>query len=211
MLRRQYQDIDLVTTGKGGRRTLQLLESLEYSPNERFNAMNAGSRALLYDLDHRRQIDVFIGDFRMCHNINLTSRLDAESRTIPLAELLLTKLQVVKLNRKDLVDIAALLYEHDVGEQDKETVNAGYIARLLASDWGLWRTSRGTVETVQERLADLELDADDELLVRNRLDRLWQRVESQPKSLRWRSRARIGDRARWYEEPEEVGRDQAEQ
>jgi hypothetical protein len=206
-LRREYKDIDLVTTSKGGRRTLRLLTELGYSPNERFNTMNAGRRAVVYDLEHERQLDVFIGEFRMCHRIDLSSRLELDATTVPLAELLLTKLQIVQLNRKDLVDIAALLREHDVGDGDDDTVNAAYVAKLLAGDWGLWRTSRGNVETARERLGDLGLDPADDRVVRERLDRLWQRVEAEPKTLRWRSRARLGERSRWYEEPEEVDHD----
>ena len=72
---------------------------------------------------------------------------------MPLAELLLTKLQVVRTNRKDVIDICAILLDHDVGETDGETVNAAYIASLLAGDWGLWRTSRGTIETTRARAA----------------------------------------------------------
>jgi hypothetical protein len=206
-LARDYQDIDLVTTSKGGKRTLKLLAELGYTGNDRFNAINAGHRAVVYDMAHGRQVDVFIGEFEMCHKLDLASRLGVDTQTVPLAELLLTKLQVVRLNRKDLVDIVTLLYEHDVGDHDDDTINAALIARLLSSDWGLWRTSRGTIETAQARLADLKLDPAGEQRVRERLERLWRYIEDEPKSLRWRSRARIGDRARWYEEPEEIDHD----
>ena len=209
-LQRPYQDIDLVTTHKAKDKTLKLLAGLGYKPNDRFNSLNA-HRAVVYDLEHERQVDIFIGEFRMCHKIDLASRLEADSPTIPLAELLLTKLQIVMLNRKDLVDIAAVLYEHEIGEDDHETVNAARIAELLASDWGLWRTSRGTVETSQAHITDLQLDAAGEERVRGRIQRLWQRVDEQPKSFRWRSRARLGERTRWYDEPEEVDHDRTGQ
>lgn len=208
-LERPYQDIDLVTTGKASRRTIKLLQDLGYTPNERFNAVNAGRRAVVYDLQHQRQVDVFIGEFRMCHTIDLSSRLHIDSPTVPLAELLLTKLQIVELNRKDLVDIAALLYGHDVSDQDGDTINGERIAQLLSGDWGLWRTSRGSVETAEAHLAELGLDGGDEGRIRERLDKLWKMVEAAPKSLRWRSRARIGDRSRWYEQPEEVDHDRS--
>jgi Uncharacterised nucleotidyltransferase len=209
-LERPYQDIDLVTSVKAGRKTVKLLEELGYAPNDRFNALNSG-RAVVYDLEHQRQVDVFIGEFRMCHTIDLASRLEVDNPTIPLAELLLTKLQIVSLNRKDLVDIAAILYGHDIGDHDDDIVNGAYIAHLLASDWGLWRTSRGTVETTQARLGDLGLDAAGERLLGDRLGRLWRAVDEEPKTFRWRSRARLGERARWYEEPEEVDHDRTGQ
>jgi hypothetical protein len=203
-LRREYQDIDLVTTGKGAKATLELLESLGYTPNDRFNAMNAGRRALVYDLPHQRQVDVFVEEFRMCHRIPLGDRMLEDRPSIPLAELLLTKLQVVQLNRKDLVDIAAILCEHEVGDGDEETINAARVAKVLAADWGLWRTSRGTVETVRGHLPELGLDAQLTATIDARLEAIWSRVEAEPKSLRWKARARVGERTSWYEMPEEI-------
>jgi hypothetical protein len=209
VLQRAYQDIDLVTTGKGGRAAVKLLTDLGYTPNERFNAMNAGRRAVVYDVKRERQIDVFIGTFEMCHKLDIAGRLDVDNPTIPLAELLLTKLQIVQLNRKDLVDIAAILYGHEVSDGDSDMVNGAFIARTLSGDWGLWRTTRGTIESAQQHLADLELDPADERRVRDRLTRLWEMADSAPKSLRWRSRAKIGERTRWYEEPEEIAHDRS--
>jgi hypothetical protein len=206
-LERTYADIDLVTTGKGSRRAVKFLAQLGYTPNDRFNALNAGRRAVVYDLQHQRQVDVFIGEFHMCHKIDLAGRLDVDRPTVPLAELLLTKLQIVQLNRKDLIDIAAMLYDHQVTDSDDDAVNGAYIAKVLSGDWGLWRTTRGTIESTQAHLADLGLDPAGERAVRGRLEQLWAMIEAAPKSLKWRSRARIGDRARWYEEPEEVDHD----
>ncbi len=203
-LARPYRDIDLVTTRKQGKTSVQLLKELGYAPNDRFNAMNGATRLVFYDLEHERQVDVFVGTFSMCHELPIAARLDLDERTVPLAELLLTKLQIVLLNEKDLLDIWAILFAHDVAEHDDDAVNAGYIAGLLAGDWGLWRTSRQTVETARERLAQSPLGEDDRALVDGRLARLWERVEAEPKGLRWRSRARIGDRTKWYEEPEEI-------
>ena len=40
--------------------------------------------------------------------------------------------------------------------------------------------------------------------VSERLDELWARIDAQPKSLKWKLRARVGDRLSWYELPEEV-------
>jgi hypothetical protein len=203
-LARPYRDIDLVTTRKHGRAAAQLLRELGYQPNERFNAMNGSTRLVFYDLEHERQVDVFVGEFRMCHAIPIADRLHLDRETVPLAELLLTKLQIVHLNEKDLRDIWAVLHEHDVADHDDDAVNSGHVARLLASDWGLWRTSRQTVESARERLAATPLAEADRALVDERLASLWERVEGEPKGLRWRSRARLGERSQWYEEPEEI-------
>jgi hypothetical protein len=204
-LRRTYRDIDLVAAKKDGRRTLKMLEAAGYVPNERFNAMNGGRRLVVYDMQNGRQLDVFVGEFTMCHRIPIAQRLNVDPTTLPLAELLLTKLQVVHTNPKDVLDICAILLDHDVGDEDDNMVNANYVASLLAGDWGLWRTSRGTIETTHARLAEIELGPDERDIIDRRLTALWERVEQQPKSLRWRSRAKIGERTRWYEEPEEIG------
>jgi hypothetical protein len=203
-LARPYRDIDFVTVRKGGRPAARLFTDLGYLANERFNAMNGATRLVFYEDEHNRQIDVFVGEFRMCHLIPIADRLHLEPETVPLAELLLTKLQIVHLNEKDLRDIWALLYAHDVSEHDDDAINAAFVARALAADWGLWRTSRQTVETARARLETAALDDEGRALLRSRLERLWDRVEAEPKGLRWKSRARIGDRTKWYDEPEEI-------
>ena len=206
-LRREYPDLDFVTARSGGGPAGELLESLGYEPNRRFNAVNGSRRLIFYDRVNERHVDVFVGRFEMCHRIPLEERLDADSPTIPLADLLLTKLQVIKLNHKDAIDVTAILLHHDVGPEDDETVNQDYIAGLLAKDWGLWRTTRGNVEAVGQLLATLDVPDADKRVVAGRLERLWAHVESTPKSRRWRARARVGDRVQWYEEPEEIAHD----
>jgi hypothetical protein len=166
--------------------------------------MNGATRLVFYDREHGRQLDVFVGEFRMCHEIPIADRLHLEPETVPLAELLLTKLQIVHLNEKDLQDIWAIMHGHDVAEHDEDSVNAAHVARVLAADWGLWRTSRQTVETARDRLQAASLGEEDRSLLDARLDRLWERVEAEPKGLRWRSRAKLGERSKWYEEPEEI-------
>jgi hypothetical protein len=203
-LRRTYRDIDLVTKRRGDREALKLLVDAGYVSNERFNSLvGVHNRLVVYDMLNGRQIDVFVGEFKMCHAIPL-ERLDVDSPTVPLAELLLTKLQIVRLNEKDVKDIAAILLEHPVDSGDDETINASRVAELLSSDWGLWRTSRGSIEFVHAGLDEIGLSPAERDLIRERLDTLWERVEREPKSLKFRTRARVGDRTRWYEEPDEV-------
>jgi hypothetical protein len=203
-LARSYADIDLVSGRKAGRDTSRLLEEAGYEPNERFNTLNGSTRLVYYDRDNGRRVDVFVGEFRMCHVVPLAGRLQIDPQTVPLAELLLTKLQIVQLNEKDLKDIWALVLAHDVADHDDDAINAEIVARVLAGDWGFWRTSRESVDVARDRLPSSGLGPDDQAAVSDRLERLWIRVEREPKSLRWRSRAKLGERTRWYEEPEEI-------
>ena len=204
-LAREYKDIDLVTLKGKGKDVIALLRELGYEPKERFNAMNGHERLLFHDLANRRQLDVFVGAFRMCHEIPVTQRIALDPIAVPLAELLLTKLQVVQLNEKDQRDIIALLYDHDVAESDGETVNGAEVGRLCADDWGLWRTSRGTLERVRAGMGSYDLPEGGRERVLGRIDLLEAAIERAPKSRSWRMRDRIGDRKQWYVDPEEVG------
>jgi hypothetical protein len=175
-----------------------------YQPQEQFNAMNSHERLLFHDLGNGRQLDVFVGAFRMCHQIPITDRITLDPMTLPLAELLLTKLQIVNLNEKDLRDIVAILHHHEIADHDGDTINATRVAQLCSEDWGLWRTCKLNVGRVREGLAHYDMADHERLAVEERLDRLWERIEAEPKSRGWRLRDRIGDRKRWYDEPEEV-------
>jgi hypothetical protein len=203
-LAREYNDIDLITTKREGARVADFLTRMGYEPDPEFNALNGHRRLLFYDTDHGRQLDVFVGSFEMCHALPLTDRLDAHATAIPLAELLLTKFQVAELNEKDEIDLVTMLLHHDVSDSDEQTINAARVAALCAADWGLWRTTKMNVERLRDRLDELVADPEERRVVADRLNRLWQRIEEQPKSRRWKMRNRVGDKVRWYEQPEEV-------
>ena len=203
-LRREYHDIDLVSQKGQSKLVSDFMQTMGYVANVRFNTVQGHRRLMFAETSHGHQVDVFVGSFEMCHVLPIAARLEMDAYTIPLAELLLTKLQIVQLNEKDRRDIIALLVDHDVGDSDDGSINARYVAQLCADDWGLWRTSRMNIERVRMAIDQYDLAATRRSLVDTRLDALWQRIEAEPKSLRWRLRGQLGDRLRWYEEPEEV-------
>jgi hypothetical protein len=202
---REYKDIDLVTLKGKSKAVTELMTLLGYEPDKEFNATNGHRRLLFYDPPHGRQVDVFVGTFEMCHDIPITERITLATHAIPLAELLLTKMQIVELNSKDETDIVTMLYHHDIADDDVERINADRVAELCASDWGLWRTTKMNVERVRASLATSGLDEAGQQMVLDRLSRLWERIEAEPKSAKWKLRNKVGDKKRWYEEPEEVG------
>jgi hypothetical protein len=200
---RAYADLDFVTAKRAAAPVTTLLRGEGYVPHVAFNALHGGERLLFFDEENDRQVDVFVGAFAMCHRIPLDARLEVDRVSIPLAELLLTKLQVIQLNEKDVRDTLALLHDHPVGDSDGETLNAGRVAALCAADWGLWRTITENLRACRA-FAD-GYDVPDRALLDERLDVLLDRIEAEPKPRAWRLRAKIGDRKRWYELPEEVG------
>ena len=199
-LTREYKDLDFATSKKSSGDLQKLLREMGYEPHVGFNAMNGKERLLFYDNANGRQVDVFVSSFRMCHEIPLEKRLPIDQDTVPLAELLLTKLQIIELNEKDVRDTVALLLEHDVTDDDAG-VNAAHVADLCADDWGLWRTITHNLATLRDRLDAYDVDRD---AVSNRVSAILERIEAAPKSRGWRMRAKIGERKRWYELPEEV-------
>jgi len=205
LLPREYNDIDFVTAAGRGPEVVRAFDELGYAGDQRFNGLNGHRRLLFYDIENERRVDVFVAKFEMCHAIPLAKRLTLSAHTIPLADLLLTKLQIFALNEKDQRDIVNLLHAHTLADRDADGINAQYVAKLLAADWGLWRTSTLNVERVRGGLARYGLAPEQEEVVRTRLDDLRARIDDEPKSTKWKVRARVGERVKWYEEPEEVG------
>jgi hypothetical protein len=202
-LRRKYGDLDYAIAKKDRKAVIDLFKELGYEANERFNLMNGDRRLYFYDADHGRQVDVFIDVFRMSHAIDLRGRLDHDHPAVSPSDLLLSKLQIYEVNRKDLIDIAALMLDHAIETGDAEdAIEAAYIARVAAEDWGFYRTLQVNFERLRGVLEELE-EIDREL-VNARLDALWKHIEDAPKPWRWRIRAQVGDRVRWYELPEET-------
>ena len=201
---REIRDIDVVT-GKGeGRRAGEFLETQGYVPNRTFNAMHGARRMLFYDEPNSRQLDVFVNTFEMCHVLPVGEHLDRDPVTVPLADLLLTKLQIVKLNAKDRSDAYALLLEHELGSGDVESIDAARIADLGARDWGLYHTLELNLERLRDGLPESGLGDADQRVIEARVTGIAAALDSAPKSVKWKARARVGERVRWYEEPDEV-------
>ena len=201
-LKRKYGDLDYAMSKRDRKAALEFFPELGYEANERFNLMQGDRRLYFFDSQNNRQVDVFIDVFRMSHVIDLRGRLDHDGPCASPSDLLLSKLQIYEMNRKDLVDLVALLLDHPIeaGWGD-EVIDAGYVARVAAGDWGMYRTLQVNTEKLRATLPELDVDRQ---LVSSRLDELWKAVEAQSKPLKWKLRAQVGDRIQWYELPEEV-------
>jgi hypothetical protein len=202
---REIRDIDVVT-GKGdGRRAGAFIEAQGYVANRTFNAMHGARRLLFYDEANSRQLDVFVNTFEMCHVLPIGDQLEQGTLSVPLADLLLTKLQIVTLNAKDRNDAYAVLLEHELGAGDPERIDAARIAELCVRDWGLYRTLQINYDRLLAGLPGSGLGEVDQRVIAGRIEAISAATESAPKSVKWKARARVGDRVRWYEEPDEVG------
>jgi hypothetical protein len=203
-LQRAIEDIDLAAPQGHGRGVSEFLSQQGYVPNETFNALHGAHRMVFEDTTHGRHIDLFIGRFQMCHELRFDDRLPIDRLTLPLAELAMTKLQIVNLTAKDVSDLYALLLSYEVTDHDRDAVNGEQIAALCARDWGTYRTFQGNLERLRTLIAEYALNEEQRQTLRIRIGEVEQRMQRAPKSAKWRMRARVGDRVRWYADPEEV-------
>jgi hypothetical protein len=200
-LARPYADVDMVGRSGDGARIAELLTGLGYEPDEAFNALHGATRLFFWDHHNERQLDVFLDRVEMCHRIDLRARLDGDELTIPLADVLLMKLQIVETNHKDYLDVIALLTDHDFTSDD-HGLNLPYLADLTGADWGLWRTLTMVAERTAETARSLPgFDRADR--VEEQVATFVRALDDHPKTRGWRLRARVGERKRWYELPEE--------
>lgn len=202
---RVYRDIDLAGYAKDAREVQALMRRLGYVEDREVFVLSEGGRAIFESPASGLHVDVFFERLDFCHVIRLNGRLEADALTLPLAELLLGKMQIVKVNEKDILDAIVLLLEHELGEGDADLMNIGRIARLCAEDWGLWRTTTMNLEKVR-RLAEGHpgLEPEQRARLAAQVDAILKRIEAEPKPLAWRMRARIGERIKWYKDVEEV-------
>ena len=207
-LLREISDIDFMALSSEKDSVLDFLLRMGYQfDRRRVMIMRYLNRYILDDPDNRRVADIFFDRLEMCHTIDFRQRLSVDYPTISLADLLLEKLQIVKITEKDVKDCMVLLREHDVSASDQESINTVYISDLLSKDWGFYYTSKLNLTRIAESLKQYEVLQDsDRADIASKIRLLEEEIEKAPKSMGWKMRAKIGPRQQWYREVEEVER-----
>ena len=203
---RAYTDIDFAAYSRQTKQITEMMTSLGYKDNREVFIVSEGERAIFDKPETGLHVDVFYEKLDFCHAIYWKDRLEADSPTIPLAELLLEKMQIVQINEKDVIDTIMLLLEHPLGDNDNETINIKRVAMLCASDWGLWRTTSMNLDKVRQLAQGYsQLNDEQKAKVESQVKAALTRMEQEPKSMGWKLRARVGDRVKWYKDVDEVG------
>ena len=205
---REFGDLDFVVAKKQRREFESFMPEAGYSPDKQFNVLNGAERQIYSDNKTGMKVDIFVGDFEMCHKIPLEDRLKFDPVTIPLAELFLSKAQIFELNRKDALDITSILFNNETGNDDVEKINLKVMSQLCSQDWGLYKTTSINLGRVEELMKqeDLVLSQDERNLVLIRVREIKRAFEEMPKPIAWQLRDRVGTRVKWYIEVEEVDR-----
>ncbi|WP_435183749.1 hypothetical protein [Halobellus sp. EA9] len=199
--KRGYRDVDFVATREEESAVEEMMADLGYEANERFNTMRR-FRLEYFDPVNERKADYIIDRFDFCHAWDLRERIDVDYPTVPIEDLLLSKLQIVEVSDRDVRDILAMLADHPVEPgDDTEKIDPEYIADRCGSDWGLWRTVTYSLDRVEEYVEDEDLPIDEGELA-GRIDALRTAIDDHSKSLRWKLRSIVGEHKQWYKRPE---------
>jgi hypothetical protein len=201
---RAYGDFDLAVAKKDARRAAAFLEAAGYVPEKMFNALHGAQRLNFGHPEGKWPIDVVVDEVRMSHLIDLRGRLGGAGLTLALADLLLTKLQIWETNAKDLGDVVCLLADHDVTDrEDPATIDRRRVLGACGADWGLCHTVERNLRAAADEAARRPPSGSPHD-PRRQVEDLLAAIDAAPKSLGWKARARVGERVRWYETPEEV-------
>jgi hypothetical protein len=200
-MKRDLTDIDFAGRGAQRKQVRSFLESRGFVIDQDMLVTTEGKRYFFSDPATGTGVDVFFDELFFCHPIPLRDRLVLDYPTITTADLLLEKMQIVELNPKDIKDTIVLVFEHPLGPGEREAIDVAYIAKLLADDWGFYYTVSRNLEAVRDGLREYDaVNATEASVIRQRLDELQQAIEAEPKTRRWKLRARIGPRVKWYQE-----------
>jgi len=198
--KQEFTDIDFISYRKCANALERFFTSIGYPPNRGAKLMGVvwASRHI-YDAPKGFHVDVFFDKLEFSHTLDFKGRLELDRPTIPLPDLFLEKMQIAKINEKDIKDSIVLLRAHNVGSNEKETIDAEYIARALAKEWGLYYTVTSNMNKMRELMATYEsLSEEDRNDVNSKLEALSARIEEEPKSTGWKMRARVGTKKKWY-------------
>jgi hypothetical protein len=208
---RRDQDIDFACMSKGRKGVTAYLERSGCTGDRRFNNLN-GDRQLYFTAPSGRPIDVMVDRLTMCHTLDFRPSFGRLPLTVDVIDILLSKLQIVELNEKDVRDILQVLGALPVdgspaaGAGGGPAIDTERFAKLLGADWGWWRTVTINLAKLPGLVAEQPGIAPpgppfDPVAQSQRLLEI---AQSAPKGVKWKLRANIGDRVRWYELPEEV-------
>lgn len=197
-LDRRITDIDFAASTNNREKLLDFFKQQGYVVDENALYLGGGYRYIFENPQNKKHIDIFFDKLEMCHTVVFKDRLKIDNWTISLADLLLEKMQIVEISRKDFKDTAILLLEHGIGQDDR-TINMEYIGNIMSNDWGFFHTFSMNLSKLKEALIQFDsFNEKEREIIRQRIEEILERINSAEKSLRWKARAKIGTKIRWY-------------
>jgi hypothetical protein len=201
---RPLTDLDFVAYKKDRSRIEKLLKGLNYEPSVMFNMAHGNERLLFFGHEGKLKIDVWLEVFRMAHTFSFKERLELDYPTLPLSDLLMTKLQIVELNEKDARDVVCLLIDHELSKDDvdREKINLSRLVNECSGNWGVYKTFTMNLLKIKDLASTYVNDPKAAQSAVKKIDEISNSIEAAPKTLAWKLRARVGEKKPWYESPD---------
>lgn len=211
-----FTDLDLVGYSMQTGDIKKLFHELNFKPDTLVNSLFGHKRLVYYHPEDKYHIDIFLNKLEFSHELDFgrkpgSGRLELDYPTISPTDIVLEKLQIHEINRKDLVDLISLFMVHDVQEQfGKGVVDGEYITKILSDEWGFWYDSMTNLDKVKSLVEELtregKLPVERSQTILQRIDKLLKAIADSPKTRDWEKRAKAGTSKPWYREVEEIVR-----
>src|SRR5215211_2398656 len=205
---REDQDMDFACVSPKKRDVIAFFGERGFQGDARFNTLHGDRQMYFTTADGKTSVDVVMDKLNMCHVLDFSDRIDRMPDTLDVTDLLLSKLQIVELNRKDVHDMLHVLSAFPVESGDEAgTIGLERIGQVVAPDWGWWRTATINLEKLIHFAEDEHSDLVPEATSfepGEQARKIRQFCEDVPKPVKWKIRSKVGDRVQWYQEPEEV-------
>jgi hypothetical protein len=215
-----FTDLDLIAYSKQRKEIMDFFEkTLGFKCDPYVKALFGGRRLIYYHPKNLYHVDIFFDKLEFSHDIYFGEKpgagsLELDFPTISLAHIVLEKLQIHKINWKDLVDLAVLFKAHklcgEIGEKNKECIDEEVIASILCDDWGFWYDAVNNLNKLKQILDNAvkegKINSEIANIIQTRIDKLLNYIDSKPKTKNWIKRSKIGTSKPWYREVEELER-----
>jgi len=194
-----FTDIDFVAYGKDRNGLYEFIQKRGYKTDPRFLYQFGKSRHIFFG-GRVPMVEIFYDELAMNHTVPYKNRLEVDAPTTPLGELMMQKLQVVKINEKDIKDLIVLIRAHEVGTNDAENINLKVFGFVdMFNDWGWWYTATTNLNKIKKFASEYpQLSNEDKEVVTRRVDKMLAYIEEQPKSFKWKMRSKVGTKTMWY-------------
>jgi hypothetical protein len=192
--REPFSDIDLITRKKHIEKIENLFESLGFEQNRNFKILFGYQRRIFYT-PMNITVEVYLDDLPLCQDIKISDRICLDYPTLSVTDLLLSKIQRIKLKDKDIFDILILLASCNFTGENSNRIDLEYISRLCSKSWRWWKTFKINIDTLYKSKKDFLNNQGD---ISGKLEQVEHAIDSKKKSFGWKLRNLIGEKIRWY-------------
>jgi hypothetical protein len=197
----EYTDLDYMSLGKFRKKMKDFFKEMGYEKRPTTMSSAATQRQIYFHPKGWFYVDVFFDKLLAAnHPLDFRQRLDLDSPTVTPTDLLLEKIQIVFPAEKDVKDAMLILRAHEIlSQEEKNIINAKFIAERLAEDWGFWYTVTTNLNGLKGYINESSnINEGEKQDLATKIDSLLAVIEKEPKSTGWKMRSMIGTKKKWY-------------